>query len=160
MKKVERPKKPLIFYYMVVLLVMILLNILLFPRLMGQEITRVDYGTFLTMLEGRDVAVVEVEQDVIYFTDTSEEPGVYATVPFNDPDLVDRLWESGCKFDQVMPKEMNPFLSFFLTFILPIVVFVAIGQLMSRALMKRMGGGAMGGAMQFGKPANTCQAPK
>ncbi len=151
MKKVERPKKPLIFYYMVVLLVMILLNILLFPRLMGQEITRVDYGTFLTMLEGRDVAVVEVEQDVIYFTDTSEEPGVYATVPFNDPDLVDRLWESGCKFDQVMPKEMNPFLSFFLTFILPIVVFVAIGQLMSRALMKRMGGGAMGGAMQFGK---------
>lgn len=151
MKKVERPKKPLIFYYMVVLLVMILLNTLLFPRLMRQEITQVDYGTFLTMLDGKKVAVVEVEQDVIYFTDTSEDQDVYATVPFNDPDLVDRLWESGCKFDQVMPREMNPFLSFLLTFILPIVVFVAIGELMSRAMMKRMGGGPMGSAMQFGK---------
>lgn len=128
MKKVERPKKSLMFYYTVVLLVMILLNTLLFPRLMRQEITQVDYGTFLTMLDGKEVAVVEVEQDVIYFTDTSEEAGVYATVPFNDPDLVDRLWESGCKFDQVMPKEMNPFLSFLLTFILPVVVFVAMAS--------------------------------
>lgn len=131
MKKVERPKKPLMFYYVVVLLVMILLNTLLFPRLMRQEITQVDYGTFLTMLDSKQVAVVEVEQDVIYFTSASEEADVYATVPFNDPDLVDRLWESGCKFDQVMPKEMNPLLSFLLTFVLPIMVFIAIGELMS-----------------------------
>ena len=151
MKKVERPKKPLMFYYVVVLLIMILLNTLLFPRLMRQEITQVDYGTFLTMLDSKQVAVVEVEQDVIYFTSASEEADVYATVPFNDPDLVDRLWESGCKFDQVMPKEMNPLLSFLLTFVLPIMVFIAIGELMSRAMMKRMGGGPMGSAMQFGK---------
>ena len=151
MQKVERPKKPLLFYYLVVLVVMILLNILLFPRLMHQEITQVDYGTFLTMLDSREIAVVEVEQNIIYFTDTSEEAGVYATVPFNDPDLVDRLWASGCKFAQVMPRELNPFLSFLLTFVLPIVVFVAIGELMSRVMMKRIGGGPMGSALQFGK---------
>ncbi len=109
-----------------------------------------DYGTFLTMLADRKVAVAQVEQDMIYFTDTAETPGVYATAAFNDPDLVNRLWESGCRFAEVKPREMSPFLSFLLTFILPIAVFVVIGQLMSRALMKRMGG-SMGGPMQFGK---------
>jgi cell division protease FtsH len=150
MKKMEKPRKPLIFYYAIVLVVMILLNTLLFPRLMGQEVTQVDYGTFLTMLADRKVAVAQVEQDMIYFTDTAETPGVYATSAFNDPELVNRLWESGCRFAEVKPREMSPFLSFLLTFILPIAVFVVIGQLMSRALMKRMGG-SMGGPMQFGK---------
>ena len=129
---------------------MILLNTLLFPRLMGQEVTQVDYGTFLTMLADRKVAVAQVEQDMIYFTDTAETPGVYATSAFNDPELVNRLWESGCRFAEVKPREMSPFLSFLLTFILPIAIFIGIGQLMSRALMKRMGG-SMGGPMQFGK---------
>lgn len=151
MKQMEKPRKPLLFYYLIVLVVMILLNTLLFPRLMRQQITQVDYGTFLTMLENREVAVAQVEQDVIYFTDTSEEPGLYATVAFNDPDLVNRLWSSGCRFDEVKAKEMNPILNFLLTFILPIVFFIAIGQLMSRLLMRRMGGGPMGSAMQFGK---------
>ena len=146
----EKPRKPLIFYYAIVLVVMILLNTLLFPRLMGQEVTQVDYGTFLTMLADRKVAVAQVEQDMIYFTDTAETPGVYATAAFNDPDLVNRLWESGCRFAEVKPREMSPFLSFLLTFILPIAIFIGIGQLMSRALMKRMGG-SMGGPMQFGK---------
>ena len=109
-----------------------------------------DYGTFLTMLADREVAVAQVEQDMIYFTDTAETPGVYATTAFNDPDLVNRLWESGCRFAEVKPREMSPFLSFLLTFILPIAIFIGIGQLMSRALMKRMGG-SMGGPMQFGK---------
>ncbi len=109
-----------------------------------------DYGTFLTMLADRKVAVAQVEQDMIYFTDTAETPGVYATAAFNDPDLVNRLWESGCRFAEVKPREMSPFLSFLLTFILPIAIFIGIGQLMSRALMKRMGG-SMGGPMQFGK---------
>ena len=150
MKKMEKPRKPLIFYYAIVLVVMILLNTLLFPRLMGQEVTQVDYGTFLTMLADRKVAVAQVEQDMIYFTGTAETPGVYATAAFNDPDLVNRLWESGCRFAEVKPREMSPFLSFLLTFILPIAIFIGIGQLMSRALMKRMGG-SMGGPMQFGK---------
>ena len=147
----EKPRKPLLFYYAIVLVVMILLNTLLFPRLMGQEVTQVDYGTFLTMLANREVAVAQVEQDMIYFTDTSETPGVYAAIAFNDPDLVNRLWESGCRFDEVKPKEMNPVFSFLLTFILPIVIFIGIGQLMSRALMKKLGGGPMGGTMRFGK---------
>ncbi len=102
------------------------------------------------MLADRKVAVAQVEQDMIYFTDTAETPGVYATAAFNDPDLVNRLWESGCRFAEVKPREMSPFLSFLLTFILPIAIFIGIGQLMSRALMKRMGG-SMGGPMQFGK---------
>lgn len=106
MQKIEKPQKPLLFYYFSVLVVMILLNTLLFPRLMRQEITQVDYGTFLTMLKDKEVAVAQVEQNVIYFIDTSEEAGLYATVPFNDPSLVDRLWESGCQFDQVMPKSL------------------------------------------------------
>ena len=102
------------------------------------------------MLADRKVAVAQVEQDMIYFTDTAETPGVYATSAFNDPELVNRLWESGCRFAEVKPREMSPFLSFLLTFILPIAIFIGIGQLMSRALMKRMGG-SMGGPMQFGK---------
>ena len=119
MQKMEKPRKPLLFYYAIVRVVMILLNTLLFPRLMGQEVTQVDYGTFLTMLANREVAVAQVEQDMIYFTDTSETPGVYAAIAFNDPDLVNRLWESGCRFDEVKPKEMNPVFSFLLTLSCP-----------------------------------------
>ena len=90
MKKMEKPRKPLIFYYAIVLVVMILLNTFLFPRLMGQEVTQVDYGTFLTMLADREVAVAQVEQDMIYFTDTAETPGVYATSA-----LTTRSWSTG-----------------------------------------------------------------
>ena len=151
MQKVQKPRKPLLFYYGIALIVLILLNTLLFPRMLRQEITQVDYGTFLTMLDNRQVAVAQVEQDMIYFTDTAEEPKLYSTVTFNDPDLVDRLYSSGCQFDEVKAEEMNPILSFLLTFVLPVVIFIAIGQLMSRMLMNRMGGGAMGNAMQFGK---------
>lgn len=90
MKKMEKPRKPLIFYYAIVLVVMILLNTLLFPRLMGQEVTQVDYGTFLTMLADREVAVAQVEQDMIYFTDTAETP---ASMP--QPPLTIRTWSTG-----------------------------------------------------------------
>lgn len=85
MQKMEKPRKPLLFYYAIVLVVMILLNTLLFPRLMQPEVTQVDYGTFLTMLEDKKVAVAQVEQDVIYFVDTSEEPGLYARSPSMTP---------------------------------------------------------------------------
>ena len=159
MQKVEKPKKPLFFYYAIALLVVLLLNTFLFPRLMRQEITQVDYGTFLTMLDKQEVAVAQVEQNVIYFPDKSEEPQVYSTVTFNDPDLVDRLYASGCQFAEVKPKEMNPIFSFLLTFILPVVIFILIGQLMSRYLMKKMGGGATGNAMQFGKSSAKVYIP-
>ena len=151
MKKVEQPKKPLIFYYLIAMVVLILLNTLLFPRMLQPEITDVDYGTFLTMLENKEVGTAQVEEDTIYFTDKAERPALYSTNTFNDPDLVDRLYDSGCQFGEVKAQEMNPILSFLLTFVLPIAVFIAIGQLMSRYMMNKMGGGPMGNAMQFGK---------
>ena len=151
MKKVQKPRKPLIFYYFAVMVVLILLNTLFFPRVLQQEITSVDYGTFLTMLEDREVAVAQVEEDMIYFTDKSDPPTFYSTNTFNDPELVDRLYSSGCQFGEVKAQEMSPLLSFLLTFVLPIVIFIAIGELMSRYMMNKIGGGPMGNAMQFGK---------
>ena len=151
MQKVQKPKKPLIFYYLIVMVVLVLLNTFLFPRIMQQEITQVSYSTFLSMLEEHQVAAVQVEEDAIYFTDNTENHALYSTSAFNDPDLVNRLLDSGCQFDEVKAPEMNPILSFLLTFILPIAIFIIIGQLMSRMLMNKMGGGPMGNAMQFGK---------
>ena len=151
MQKVQKPKKPLIFYYLIVMIVLVLLNTFLFPRIMQQEITQVSYSTFLSMLEEHQVAAVQVEEDAIYFTDNTENHALYSTSAFNDPDLVNRLLDSGCQFDEVKAPEMNPILSFLLTFILPIAIFIIIGQLMSRMLMNKMGGGPMGNAMQFGK---------
>ena len=151
MQKVQKPKKPLIFYYLIVMVVLVLLNTFLFPRIMQQEITQVSYSTFLAMLEEHQVAAVQVEEDAIYFTDNTENHALYSTSAFNDPDLVNRLLDSGCQFDEVKAPEMNPILSFLLTFILPIAIFIIIGQLMSRMLMNKMGGGPMGNAMQFGK---------
>ena len=151
MDEIKKPKKPLIFYYFAVMVVLILLNTLFFPRVLQQEITSVDYGTFLTMLEDREVAVAQVEEDMIYFTDKSDPPALYSTNTFNDPELVDRLYSSGCQFGEVKAQEMSPLLSFLLTFVLPIVIFIAIGELMSRYMMNKIGGGPMGNAMQFGK---------
>ena len=88
---------------------------------------------------------------MIYFTDKSEPPALYSTNTFNDPELVDRLYSSGCQFGEVKAQEMSPLLSFLLTFVLPIVIFIAIGELMSRYMMNKIGGGPMGNAMQFGK---------
>ncbi len=150
MKEVKKPsKKPLIFYYLIVLLVMIILNTFVLPSMLQTPITEVDYGTFLTMLDEKQIDTVQVEDDVIYFTDTEEEPNYYSTVVFNDPDLVDRLYESGCSFGKVQTEETSVF-SQIILFVLQIVIFIAIGQMISRWLMKRMGGG-IGNAMQFGK---------
>ena len=153
MKQVKKPKLPLAVYYLIVLAVIILLNVLVFPRFMTQhQVQTVDYGTFLTMLDDKEVKIVQLEKDQLYFIDKSEPPRYYTTSTFDDPNLVDRLYASGCQFDRVVEEEMNPLLSLLFTFVLPIVMFVIIGQLLSRSLMKRMGGaGGMGGAMSFGK---------
>ena len=151
MHEVKKPKKPMVFYYLIVIGVLLLLNTFLFPRLLSQEVREVDYGTFLGMLDDKEVKVAQVEQDYIYFTaDTPEEGTLYRTATFNDPSLVDRLYDSGCEFGEVHEAEMNPILSMLITFILPIVIFVILGQLLSRYMMKKMGGG-LGNAMQFGK---------
>ena len=151
MQQVKTPKKPLIFYYCIVLVIMILLNTFLFPSILKQQIEEVDYGTFLNMLDEKEVAVVQVEQDYIYFTDKEEEPTYYRTTTFNsDTSLVDRLYASGCKFGEVHEEEMSPLLSGILSIVIPLVIFIAIGQLLSRSLMKKMGGG-FENAMSFGK---------
>ena len=149
MKEVKQPKKPLIFYYVIVMIVMMLLNVLLFPKILRQQVETVDYGTFLNMVEEKQVDKVQIEGDYIYFVDKAEKPAFYQTTTFDDPELVDRLRASGCQFGRVVEEEMSPFLSFIISWVLPIVIFVALGQWMSSRIMKKMGGGMP--SMQFGK---------
>ena len=153
MKKVEKPKKPLIFYYLIALIILVLLNTFLFPNILGKnKVKDVDYGTFLTMVEGKEVSKVELNGDTIYFTDNSEEPKYYETTTFDDPNLVNRLEDAGCEFGRVAQQEMNPLLSFFLVWILPLLIFWALGQWRAKKMMAKMGGGAAGNPfMQFGK---------
>lgn len=153
MKKVEKPKKPLIFYYLIALVILILLNTFLFPNLMNHhKVKDVDYGTFLTMVDKKEVSKVELNGDTIYFTDKSAEPNYYETTTFEDPDLVNRLEEAGCEFGRIAQEEMNPLVSFLLVWVLPIVIFWVLGQFLAKRLMKKMGGGSAGNPfMQFGK---------
>ena len=152
MQQVKKPKKPLIFYYVLVLLVMFVLNTFVVPGFLKHQIKEVDYGTFLTMLDDKEVAMAQVEDDVIYFTDNNKDnPTYYSTVPFpNDTSLVDRLMASGCDFGAVQEQNSSLFDQIILV-VIQIAIFVAIGQLLSRMLMKKMGGGGLGNAMQFGK---------
>ena len=149
MQKVDKPKKPLFVYYLIALTAVILLNTILVPRLAKQKVTEVDYGTFLTMLSDKEVSKVELSGDEIYFQDKDNK--FYSTNTFEDVNLVDRLQEAGCEFGQVKQQTMSPMLSMLLSFVLPIVLFLVIGQLLSRSLMKKMGGGGLENAMSFGK---------
>ena len=153
MKKVEKPKKPLIFYYLIALVILILLNTFLFPNLMNHhKVKDVDYGTFLTMVDKKEVSKVELNGDTIYFTDKAAEPNYYETTTFEDPDLVNRLEEAGCEFGRIAQEEMNPLVSFLLVWVLPIVIFWVLGQFLAKRLMKKMGGGTAGNPfMQIGK---------
>ena len=152
MQQVKKPKKPLIFYYVLVLLVMFVLNTFVVPGYLKHQIKEVDYGTFLTMLDDKEVAMAQVEDDVIYFTDNNKDnPTYYSTVPFpNDTSLVDRLMASGCDFGAVQEQDSSLFDQIILV-VIQIAIFVAIGHILSRMLMKKMGGGGLGNAMQFGK---------
>ena len=153
MKKVEKPKKPLIFYYLIALVILILLNTFLFPNLMNHhKVKDVDYGTFLTMVDKKEVSKVELNGDTIYFTDKAAEPNYYETTTFEDPDLVNRLEEAGCEFGRSAQEEMKPLVSLLLVWVLPIVIFWVLGQFLAKRLMKKMGGGTAGNPfMQFGK---------
>ncbi len=143
----KTPKKPLIFYYVVVLIVMMLLNSLLFPSfLQPQEVT---YNQFISSVESGNVEMVEIQDTQIGFAETVDgKTSVYVTGNPNDPNLVERLLDSGVEFGKVIPKEMPWLLSFLLTWILPMLFFVGIGSLLMRMMQKRMGGP---NAMQFGK---------
>ena len=105
MQQMKKPKKPLIFYYCIGLLIMFVLNAVVFPQYIRGQIEEVDYGTLLTRLEEKNVSMAQMEKDYIYFADNNEEePSYYSTVAFNDPELVDRLKASGCKFGKVKEK--------------------------------------------------------
>ncbi|HJC42557.1 MAG TPA: ATP-dependent zinc metalloprotease FtsH [Candidatus Mediterraneibacter gallistercoris] len=152
MKQVQKPKKPLIVYYIIVLAVLLVFNFFVFPMMTRSHIEEVDYGTFLNMVEEKQVSKVQLEGETIYFTDKSDNPVQYETTRFEDPDLVNRLKASGCEFGRVAEEQMNPLLSMLLSLVIPIVVFIIIGQILSRQLMKKMGGGSDGSPfMQFGK---------
>ena len=149
MKEVPKPKKPLIFYYGAVLLVLMLFNLLAMPWLAQRQIREVDYSTFIQMADDRELGQVEVQQEEnqILFTD-KDNTAIYKTGMMPDPDLTQRLDESGAKFSGQIIQQTNPILSFLLSWVLPIAVFIAIGQYMSRKLMERAGGP---NAMAFGK---------
>jgi len=156
LKEVKPPKKPIIFYYLLALVALLLLNAFLFPSLTRGTIKEVNYSEFLQMLRDGQVQEVQVEQDVILFVDNAERPQIYEAGRMEDPELVDRLEEAksqyGLEYGQVVVEEMSPLMSFLLTWVLPIVVMVLLGQLLTRLMLKKMGTGGVGGpAMTFGK---------
>lgn len=139
MKEVKSPKKPLIYYYGIVILVLLLFNLFIAPMLMRPRVMEVDYGTFMRMIEEQDIGVVQIEDKQIYFCD-KEKQNIYKTGVMVDPDLTRRLYDSGAIFAKVVEQTISPLLSFFLTAVLPMVVFIVIGQIMSKKLMQQMGG--------------------
>ena len=146
MKEVKPPKKPLIYYYGVALVVLLLINFLLVPLVARHAVQEVDYGTFMTMTENKEIGQVEVEDNQIIFTN-KDGSKVYKTGPMNDPDLTQRLYDAGAEFTRDIVEQTSPLLSFVLTWILPIIIFIAIGQLMTKKLTDRAGGP---GSMMFG----------
>ena len=145
----KKPRKPLIYYYLSTLIIVMLLNAFLFPSMKSLSTEEVDYGKFISMLENKEIKDVEVQSNEIVFTSSnSNDKKVYITGKMDDPDLVNRLEKAGVTFSKVIPQENSPIFNFLLTWIGPILIFALLGQMFSRMLAKRMGGP---GAMQFGK---------
>lgn len=147
MNEVKSPKKPLIYYYAIVILCLLLFNALIMPWIAQRQVELVDYGTFIKMTENHEVGLVEVQENQILFTN-KDESAVYKTGVMNDPDLVNRLNESGAQFSQEIVEEMSPLMTLLIYWILPMVIFVGIGQLMRKRMMNKAGGG--GNSMMFG----------
>ena len=139
MNEVKQPKKPLAYYYGVVLLLLLVFNWLVMPLITDAKIKEVDYGTFMSMTEQKNIGRVEIEDNQILFTDKGETQ-VYKTGVMQDPDLVQRLYDAGATFSSEIVEETSPLLTFLLSFIVPLVLFIALGQFMSRKLMDKMGG--------------------
>ena len=152
MNEVKTPKKPLIVYYAIAILVVLLINTLLVPMVSQARVKYVDYGTFIQMTEEDKISEVQVRDNQIIFVTKEDEANknavYYRTGKMDDPELTSRLSEHGVRFDKEIVEETSPLLSFLLSFVFPIVLFIALGQLLTRQMMKRMGGGK--GAMSFG----------
>jgi len=147
MNEVKKPQKPLLYYYGIVLLIVLLFNSIAMPWLLERQVKEVDYGTFMTMTEDQEISRVEIQDNQILFTDKQEEPTVYKTGRMEDPNLAERLHASGAEFTPEIIEEMSPLLSIFVSWVLPVLIFVGIGQFMSKKMMDKAGGGA--GAMSF-----------
>lgn len=139
MNEIKKPKKPLIFYYGIALAIMLLFNLFAMPQLIRQRVKEVDYGTFMSMTEKKEIGLVEVRDNEIVFTDKSEKQ-IYKTGIMNDPGMTERLYSSGAKFSKEIVQEASPLMNFILWWVLPMVFFAVVGQLLSRRLMKKMGG--------------------
>ena len=146
MKEVKSPKKPLIYYYGIALLLIFLFNILVMPLIAQEKVKEVDYGTFMSMTEQKNIGKVEVQDSQIIFTDKKDK-AVYKTGTMDDPTLTERLYESGAKFTKDIQKTMSPLLSGFLSIILPLIIFIGLGQYISRKFMDKAGGS---NALSFG----------
>ena len=146
MNEVKTPKKPFYVYYAIVLLALFLINALLVPRMAGRMIKQVDYDTFMKMTLDKQIDEVEVQDNQIIFT-SKDDKTIYKTGVMNDPDLTQRLYDSGAKFSSEIVEQMSPLLSFVISWILPILIFYVLGQWMSKKMMKKMGGS---NSMMFG----------
>ena len=146
MNEVKTPKKPFYVYYAIVLLALFLINALLVPQIAGRMVKQVDYDTFMKMTLDKQIDEVEVQDNQIIFT-SKDGKTIYKTGVMNDPDLTQRLYDSGAKFSSEIVEQMSPMLSFFISWILPILIFYVLGQWMSKKMMKKMGGS---NSMMFG----------
>ena len=147
MNEVKTPKKNWFYYYTIVLLILIILNTFIMPLIQQHSVKEVDYGTFISMTEKKEIGKVEIESNQIVFTN-KDESQIYKTGLMDDPNRTERLYESGAEFSSEIIEQMSPLVSFLLTWILPLVIFFALGQYMSKKLMNKMGGGK--DSMMFG----------
>ena len=148
MNEVKSPKKPVLMYYVIIFLLVILFNSAVMPAWREQQVKEVDYSTFMNLTDEKKIDKVEVDEDQILFTEKGDTKQTYKTALMNDPQLVSRLHDSGVTFTGQIVDKMNPILSILLSWVLPILIFFWIGQYMNKRFMKNMGGGP--GAMQFG----------
>ena len=139
MNEVKKPRKPLMFYYGVAMVIILLINLFAMPMLQSAVVTEVDYGTFMTMTQEKNIGKVEIQYNQIIFTDKADET-IYKTGVMNDPNLTERLYNAGAVFASPIAKEASPIMSFLMSWILPMVIFILLGQVLSRWMMKKMGG--------------------
>lgn len=147
MQEVKSPKRPMIFYYIIALVAILCINFLLLPALEQRQVKEVDYGTFMTMIDEKQIDSVNIESNQIIFTDKSGDT-VYKTGIIEDPDLVTRLHESGAKFSSEIIEPTSPIISFLIACLLPMLIMIALGQWLSKKMLSKMGGGM--NSMQFG----------
>lgn len=151
MKEVKSPKKPLAYYYVIIVSILLLFNLFFAPSLMRRQVQEVDYGTFMSMIDEKNIGKVDVEDSEILFTD-KDETKIYTTGAMNDPTLTQRLYDCGAQFTKEVQKTTSPLLGYFITGILPLLIFIGIGQYMGKKLMEQAGGK---NALSFGAPGRS-----